>query len=444
MAQMGDRFGSYTAGEPDTFDLEKVVERFVEREAKEIKRDVFWLDFHRDHHEAKEYGEERQPVTAKAGSVVYGATKSSAKRPNVVYTQWVHNGQASSSQTTTIERKTEHKKTASWHVEAGFSYSGSVKASASIWKIVNIETEHKISLDLKGGYREEVSDTETFSVNQVVTVPPMKSVKIDWIITDAVQEVPWTSTVTVTGDFAVKYTDGSIPCLVSSSPIYAIAVCKARRFLFHVRHRQLPPKILFGGFKPSPGYGVRMCKVLCSEWHRQARFYRECLFLMLQGTTSNGHGGGRWREGRELADATAEFHWRRMLSELRAWTPKEAAPSRSTVHTLGQVSLPESFRRVLDRGPKFAVKPKKSRAELLILVWDVARKVPEAEAERSGLSSARCACGHATPVFVQEKDGGRCVRAQAQPEVLGPSGVVPALLILFLLLAFGGVYVYHW
>ncbi|XP_042145536.1 uncharacterized protein LOC115326873 [Ixodes scapularis] len=106
----------------------------------------------------------------------------------------------------------------------------------------------------------------------------------------------------------------------------------------------------------------------------------------------------------------------------------------------------------------------------------------------SGLSSARCACGHATPVFVQEKDGGRCVRAKAiyescagdtecnignpnmrcvdflcycplpfvltdaqhclppqvQPEVLGPSGVVPALLILFLLLAFGGVYVYHW
>ncbi|KAM7293228.1 hypothetical protein ISCGN_026358 [Ixodes scapularis] len=34
--------------------------------------------------------------------------------------------------------------------------------------------------------------------------------------------------------------------------------------------------------------------------------------------------------------------------------------------------------------------------------------------------------------------------AQVQPEVLGPSGVVPALLILFLLLAFGGVYVYHW
>ncbi|KAM7300930.1 hypothetical protein ISCGN_016507 [Ixodes scapularis] len=172
------------------------------------------------------------------------------------------------------------------------------------------------------------------------------------------------------------------PCFIVA--VYAIAVCNARRFSFHVRHRQLPPEIilLFGGFKPSQGHGVRMCKVLSSEWHRQARFYKECLFLMLQGTTSNGHGGRRWREYRELADATAEFHWRRMLSELRASAPKRAAPSRSTVHTLGQVSLPESIRRVLDRGPKFGVEPKKSRAELLSLVRDVARKVPEVEAGR--------------------------------------------------------------
>uniref|UniRef100_A0A4D5RPB2 Putative salivary secreted peptide n=1 Tax=Ixodes scapularis TaxID=6945 RepID=A0A4D5RPB2_IXOSC len=197
----------HAAGEPDTFDLDKAVESFVESEAKLSKRKVVWWDVHRKEDDVKETRREHPPVTATAGPVVYGATKSSAKRPNVVYTQWVHNGQASSSQTTTIERKTDHKKTATWHVETGFSYSGSMKASANIWNIVNIETEHKIGLDLKGGYREEVSDTETFSVNQVVTVPPMKSVKIDWIITDAVQEVPWTSTVAVTGHIAIKYTE---------------------------------------------------------------------------------------------------------------------------------------------------------------------------------------------------------------------------------------------
>ncbi|KAM7299706.1 uncharacterized protein ISCGN_020272 [Ixodes scapularis] len=192
------------AGEQHTFDLDKEVERFVKRKGKEVLREIVWWDVHGKQEEVKQGRRKYPPVTATAGPVVYGATKSSAKRPNVVYTQWVHNGQASSSQTTTIERKTEHKKTATWHVETGFSYSGSVTASASFF-IVNIETKHQISLDLKGGYREEVSDTETFSVNHVVTVPPMKSVKIDWIITDAEQEVPWTSTVTLTGHIAIKY-----------------------------------------------------------------------------------------------------------------------------------------------------------------------------------------------------------------------------------------------
>uniref|UniRef100_V5ICH0 Putative salivary secreted peptide n=2 Tax=Ixodes ricinus TaxID=34613 RepID=V5ICH0_IXORI len=195
------------AGEPFTFDLYKAAERYAEQDASSQNMEV-----------VKEDSLNESPVTVTAGPVVYGATKSSAMRPNVVYIQWVHNGQASSSQTITIQRRTEHKETATWHVEAGFSYSGSVKASAGILTIANAETEHKISLDLKGGYRKEVSKTETFSINDVVTVSPMKSVKIEWIITDAVQEVPWTSTVTITGNFFVRYRSASRSATAYFSP----------------------------------------------------------------------------------------------------------------------------------------------------------------------------------------------------------------------------------
>ncbi|XP_040065703.3 uncharacterized protein LOC120839491 [Ixodes scapularis] len=143
-------------------------------------------------------------VTATAGPVVYGAAKTSAKKRNVVYsTQCIHNGQASSTQIT-VEGKIKHMTTATWHVERGFSYSGSVKANARIL-IVYVNHKQKISLDLEGGYREQVSDTDTFSLHEVVTVPPMKSVKIDWVITETVTKIPWTSTVTATGEIAIKY-----------------------------------------------------------------------------------------------------------------------------------------------------------------------------------------------------------------------------------------------
>ncbi|CAN7946591.1 unnamed protein product, partial [Ixodes pacificus] len=85
-----------------------------------------------------------------------------------------------------------------------FSYSGSVSVSASVF-MVDFETKHQISLDLKSGHRQEISDKETFSINQVVTVPPMKTVKLEWIITDTVKTVFWTSTVTLNGYIIVKY-----------------------------------------------------------------------------------------------------------------------------------------------------------------------------------------------------------------------------------------------
>uniref|UniRef100_A0A131Y730 Putative salivary secreted peptide n=1 Tax=Ixodes ricinus TaxID=34613 RepID=A0A131Y730_IXORI len=195
----------HAGGTPDNFDLHEVLKKYVERESEYHKTEVVCWDFHCKPDDLKGHRLKRPTLTVTAGPVVYGATKSSTRRPNVVYSTWVHNGQASSSQQITVNRKTKHKKTVTWHVESGFSYSGSLTASVNFFKFVDIETKHQISLDLKGGYRQEESDTETFSVNQVVTVPPMKSVKIEWVITDAVQEVPWTSTVTVTGEIRIKF-----------------------------------------------------------------------------------------------------------------------------------------------------------------------------------------------------------------------------------------------
>lgn len=61
---------------------------------------------------------------------------------------------------------------------------------------------------------------------------------------------------------------------------------------------------------------------------------------------------------------------------------KEALAKQEPHPHFGSSFLPESIRRVLDRGPKYAVEPRKSRAELLSLVRGVARKVSETESVR--------------------------------------------------------------
>ncbi|XP_075726200.1 uncharacterized protein LOC142767846 [Rhipicephalus microplus] len=52
------------------------------------------------------------------------------------------------------------------------------------------------------------------------------------------------------------------------------------------------------------------------------------------------------------------------------------------VKTLGDVSLPDGIRKVLNKGPKFAIQPVKTAPELLTLVRQVSELAPEADADR--------------------------------------------------------------
>ncbi|KAH7967983.1 hypothetical protein HPB52_005066 [Rhipicephalus sanguineus] len=109
-----------------------------------------------------------------------------------------------------------------------------------------------------------------------------------------------------------------------------------------------------------------MCKILQAEWNRQARFYKNCLFLRVHGCQSPPAVSKAWRNYSSLANSATEVLWMQTLSQLRALTPKKPPPPRrNPVRTLGEVILPQAVQDVLGRGPKFAVEPRKSRAELL-------------------------------------------------------------------------------
>ncbi|KAH8032304.1 hypothetical protein HPB51_024081 [Rhipicephalus microplus] len=70
------------------------------------------------------------------------------------------------------------------------------------------------------------------------------------------------------------------------------------------------------------------------------------------------------------------------LSELRASEPKFTRANVDGVKTLGDVSLPDGIRKVLNKGPKFAIQPVKTAPELLTLVRQVSELAPEADADR--------------------------------------------------------------
>ncbi|KAH9378479.1 hypothetical protein HPB48_005688 [Haemaphysalis longicornis] len=147
----------------------------------------------------------------------------------------------------------------------------------------------------------------------------------------------------------------------------------------------LPPEVqgLFGGFAPSRGQGVRICKIMAAEWNTQARFYKNALHAHDQ--TQGGQPHTRKKKWRELCDLTAftvESLWRPAPSQLKANRRHRGQELGNFVRMGDGLQLPTVVHQTLNLGPTFAVEPRLSPPELLSLVRQVAKHCPDTESER--------------------------------------------------------------
>lgn len=166
--------------------------------------------------------------------------------------------------------------------------------------------------------------------------------------------------------------------------LIAIATCRARAFTFCIRSKQLPPevKLVFGGFQPSIGHGTRVCKILRAEWLRQARMYRDALFLPLLHDQHVMHKKTRWREYTGRIDHVVDYLWQGELRRLRSQFSTTRRGSTGVVHTYGDIALPDFVMKTLGLGPKFAVEKRRTPTELLATVRQVANCAPPEDTDR--------------------------------------------------------------
>lgn len=89
------------------------------------------------------------------------------------------------------------------------------------------------------------------------------------------------------------------------------------------------------------------------------------------------------RQFQRLADQSTDFLWALQLPVLRTGVAKKVTDPKPTVHVPEQFTVPPDILRTLSLGPKFAVEPKTSPPELLAMVRQVSRHVPEQEQPHS-------------------------------------------------------------
>ncbi|KAL1473441.1 hypothetical protein MTO96_038670, partial [Rhipicephalus appendiculatus] len=133
---------------------------------------------------------------------------------------------------------------------------------------------------------------------------------------------------------------------------------------------------------PRARFEPRRQQILRSELYRQVRLYRQVLTTSLRRTSDPVGSNNRTQAFSRLVDQRTEWLWQLHLKQLRGRLPEKKPMQRNTVHGASQLNLPGFVHDALSLGPKFAVEKKRPPEEMLSMVRQLARLVPDEEASR--------------------------------------------------------------
>uniref|UniRef100_A0A4D5S324 Putative cytotoxin n=1 Tax=Ixodes scapularis TaxID=6945 RepID=A0A4D5S324_IXOSC len=195
------------AAETRVFDLPKKIQEFVNQQSKAHNVPVIWWSMHGDHDHLVENAAEysKYKVSTRVGPLQYGSVSKSSVLPKVVHTEWSHNGLPTEPVVVTVKRAKTLTHQYSWQTQDTFTVGTSVSIEAGLPGVADFTGSFSTTVSLSNTAGQVHTDAEKYAVDLGVTVPPMKSAKIEWVITDVTQEIPWTAQIDIEGWFAVWF-----------------------------------------------------------------------------------------------------------------------------------------------------------------------------------------------------------------------------------------------
>ncbi|XP_077520172.1 uncharacterized protein LOC144129994 [Amblyomma americanum] len=162
------------------------------------------------------------------------------------------------------------------------------------------------------------------------------------------------------------------------SPLIAVCICRARTASWHCREDICPQDVqaLCGWLRPSTGHTKRVCKILRSEWMRQARFLKDVLWSRCASGTPL-QNQRVFRYWCRTTDQLTEFLWNVVRSSLPKAKRRSYAGGKLLV--LGDIAVDPRHAQTLRLGPKFCLESGMMTVERLELARDVSYKAPAAD-----------------------------------------------------------------
>lgn len=186
------------------FNLQDVVMEYLYEHAKKTRANLWDMDVMGEN-SARPKDDKHPAVKAEMSKLIFGEAEIVSTKPMVAYSQLFHNGQPDRNETATIKKEIKHHDTYTYTVERGIDTGLSGEWSAGLPETIGAKTEISIKFSTLWGSTETKTTERTYSLNQVVTIPPESTVQVQLLISEEVVNVPWTATMSLKGYFAGKF-----------------------------------------------------------------------------------------------------------------------------------------------------------------------------------------------------------------------------------------------
>lgn len=165
--------------------MDEVVKQHVEEISKKYRTDVLWFDIYgnRVFNAGQNAAKSGLYVTATTGPIEYGPPKISKSQPNILYREWFHNGQPTSTVKAVVRRTTDLQTKHFWRTKEGFRSGFRLQAGLQI-PYVSFGGGYERMTNLTTENVTEISESDSYSVERVIDVPPKRSVEVEWVVTD--------------------------------------------------------------------------------------------------------------------------------------------------------------------------------------------------------------------------------------------------------------------
>lgn len=188
--------------------LQGIVQSFAEGIAKRFKTSVKWVDLYAEHEDMKNNQRYRLEITV--NNAQYGTVSQSTLKPSFIYQQASSNDSPLPS-TMQVSKTETTTSTFTWSLEEGLTLGAKqqAEAKADLPLLAGAEVQISFTEELSFSSIQTTTDTktETWTINETVTLAPKMETNATWVINQSQVTCPYTIDISMSGYVAIWFKD---------------------------------------------------------------------------------------------------------------------------------------------------------------------------------------------------------------------------------------------